>query len=173
MQLADRKFTPSNATLHMIPDGASGIGATLSMMSALSRDGRKSMLVRETALCLISGFDQKDYSSEVRALHAFVRDSIRYVQDPDECELIQTPDKTIELCAGDCDDKSILLAALLGSIGYVARYRAIGFQPGIFEHVYVETKLRERWIPLETTEPVEAGWQPDESTIVASLYRKA
>lgn len=164
---------PTTATLHMIPDGVPGIGVTLAMMSELSREGRKSMAVRNQALRLIAPLAQKDWAGEITALHAFVRDEIRYCNDPDECELIQTPDKTLELKAGDCDDKSILLAALLGAIGHPARYRAVGFQPGLFEHVYVETKIRDTWIPLETTEPVEVGWQPPESEIVVSLYRKA
>ncbi len=163
----------STATLHMIPDGIPGIGVTLDMMRRLSREGRKSMEVRDCALGLTAMLASKDYSGEVRALHAFVRDQIRYVNDPEDCELLQTPDKTLELGVGDCDDKSILLASLLGSIGYEVRYRAVGFEPGLFEHVYVEVKLGERWIALETTEPVEAGWQPPESEIKISLYRKA
>jgi transglutaminase-like putative cysteine protease len=62
--------------------------------------------------------------------------------------------------AGDCDDKSVLLAALLESIGHPTRFVAIGFQPDDFEHVFVETKIADRWISLETTEPVEIGWMP-------------
>src|ERR1700747_89427 len=160
---------PTTATLYFINDGPAGIAQTLAMMSELSRAGRLSPIWREAALSLISPYDQKDCVAEITALHAFVRDHIRYVNDPDELELLQTPEKTLELRAGDCDDKSILMASLLRSIGYAARYRAVGTRPGIFEHVYVETKLGTRWIPLETTEPVEVGWQPPENEIVMSL----
>jgi len=112
---------------------------------------------------------QKDYACEVKCLHAYVRDSIRYLQDPVDVERLQSADKTIELGAGDCDDKSILLAALLESIGHPTRFIAIGFEPEIYSHVYVETKIGAEWVPLETTESVEVGWEPDPSLVRARL----
>lgn len=170
---ASAENPPSTATLVLVQEGAPGIAQTLAMMAELSHAGKYSTVVRETALSLISPLDQKDWAAEVRALHAFVRDRIRYVSDPEDVELLQTPEKTLELRAGDCDDKSILLASLLKSINHPCRYRAVGTQPGIFEHVYVETKIRDFWLPLETTEPVEPGWQPPEHSIVMSMYRRA
>jgi hypothetical protein len=32
--------------------------------------------------------------------------------------------------------------------------------PGTFTHVYVETRIGDKWIGLETTEPVAMGWKP-------------
>lgn len=138
-------------------------------MSRFVREGKKAHYIRETALRLIAGLPQKDYSGEVRKIHAFVRDHIRYVQDTTDVETVATPEKTLEYGAGDCDDKSVLLCALLESIGHKTRFIAIGFQPGIFSHVYAETLIGNKWIPLETTEDVECGWEPDRALVQAYL----
>ncbi len=159
----------SVASLQLIPDGAPGILATLKIMSKMVNDYKKSMRVRDKTIALTQDCGQKDYSCEVRQIHAFVRDNIRYVNDIRDVETVQTPDKTLDLAAGDCDDKSTLIAAMLESIGHPTRFVAIGFRPGVFEHVYVETKIRTAWIPLETTEDVEAGWSPDPQVIVERM----
>lgn len=138
-------------------------------MSSFVRDGKTKSAVRETAFRLIADCSPKDYSCEVRKIHAFVRDNIRYVQDIADVETVASPEKTLEYRAGDCDDKSVLLAALLESIGHKTRFIAIGFEPNVFAHVYVETLIGRRWIPLETTEDVEAGWQPDAGIVQAHM----
>lgn len=162
--------TPTVTQLRAIPDGFPGVVETLRAMSRFARDGKTTMLVRQTALRLTRNCQQKDFSCEVRTLHAFVRDSVRYVMDVDGVETVQTPQKTLEMMAGDCDDKATLLASLLGSIGHPTRFVAIGFAPQEFSHVYLETLIGTRWIPLETTEPVEAGWSPDPQLILAGPY---
>lgn len=162
--------TPTVSRLAEIREGFPGIVDTLKIMSRFARDGKVSMPVRQTALRLTRDCAQKDFACEVRQLHAFVRDSIRYVMDVDGVETVQTPQKTLELGAGDCDDKATLLAALLGSIGHPTRFVAIGFEPQIFSHVYLETRIGARWIPLETTEPVDVGWSPDAQLILAGPY---
>jgi hypothetical protein len=161
--------TPTTGTLALIPSGRAGVIETLRIMSRMVRDGKKNLTIRHAALSLLRECNQKDYACEVRALHAFVRDCIRYVQDIRDVETIATPVKTLELAAGDCDDKSALLASMLESIGHPTRFTAIGFEPGVFAHVYVETKIGESWIPLETTEPWEAGIEPDPQIVLARL----
>lgn len=161
--------TPTHTTLALIPDGIAGIVETLKLMSRFVKEGKKQFPVRETALRLIRGCAQKDYGCEMRALHAFVRDQIRYVQDVRDVETVASAEKTLQYMAGDCDDKVVALGALLESIGHPTRFVAIGFEPGIFEHVYLETKIGESWIPLETTEPVEAGWEV-EPRLVRARY---
>ncbi len=152
--------SPTTAQLALIPSGRAGVVETLRAMAQLAKSGAKSVRVQERAMSLTQSCDQKDFACEVRQLHAFVRDQIRYVQDVDGVETIRAPEKTLEYMAGDCDDKSIMLSALLLSIGHPCRFVAIGYTPGVYEHVYVETKIGARWIALETTEPVNAGWEP-------------
>ena len=143
-----------------IPPGSYGTRVTLALMSKLTRGSKKILSIRLLSLKLVNGKSQKDYWSEVKSIHKFVRDDIRYVRDVRGVETLHTPEKTLEFGQGDCDDKSTLLASLLESIGHRTRFVAVGFVPGKFSHVYVETKVGNRWIALETTEPWEAGRFP-------------
>lgn len=163
--------TPTVTTLARIPDGFPGVVETLRAMGRFTKEGKKTVAVRQVAMRLTQSCAQKDYACELEQLHQFVRDRVRYVQDIADVETLQTPQKTLEFMAGDCDDKATLLAAMIESIGHKTRFVAIGFQPQIFEHVYVEALLGTRWIPLETTEPVAAGWSPDPQLILAGPYR--
>ncbi len=129
-------------------------------MGKLVKDGKKSLAVRQQAISLVAHLAQKDWAAEITAAHAFVRDRIRYVKDVRDVETLATPEKTLEFGQGDCDDKAVLLAALLESIGHPTRFVAIAFHPDEFAHVFVESKIGENWIALETTEPVPAGWRP-------------
>ncbi len=129
-------------------------------MGGLVKSGKKTLPIRQTALSLIRDLDQKDFAGEVKLIHAFVRDSIRYARDVAGVETLHTPEKTLEFGQGDCDDKSSLVSALLESIGHPTRFVAIGFQPNEYVHVYAETKIGKRWVSVETTEPVAIGWEP-------------
>lgn len=144
-----------------IPSGSAGTSTTLDLMVKITREAKKHLPVRLLALSLVKNNSQKDYRGEVRDLHRFVRDEIRYVKDVNGVETLQVPEKTLEFKQGDCDDKSMLLAALLESIGHPTRFVAVGFAPKTYAHVYVETKIGDKWYPLETTEPWEAGRGPD------------
>lgn len=138
-------------------------------MRQLVRDGKKSPVIRAKALELTGGLQQKNFVGEIRALHSFVRDRIRYVKDINGIETVHTPETLLSVGAGDCDDKATLLAALLESIGHKTRFWAVGFKPGHFSHVLVETLVGEKWLPLETTEPVSIGWRP--RNVVSEIRR--
>lgn len=137
-------------------------------MAKLARKGKADQRVRNVAVQLTTtgflngtGLQQKDYEGEARRLFAFVRDDIRYVRDTDGVEILHDPATLLQTGAGDCDDKSILLAALLGSLGAQTRFVAISTEPGAFCHVWVQVYLPPeaggRWVDLEPTEPVPFG----------------
>jgi transglutaminase-like putative cysteine protease len=151
--------------LGLIPEGPDGTAITLREMVKLARQFRRDPGVMQVARDLVKDLPQYDRIGEVKALHAFVRDSIRYTNDPANTELLQTPKATLEMQTGDCDDKSTLLASLLQSIGMPARFVALGFTPQkAYSHVLVETRNGKGWMPLETIKPVEAGWGPKNVT---------
>lgn len=52
-----------------------------------------------------------------KALYYYSQNNIRYINDPAAREYVQLPGETMLSKAGDCDDKSVLLATLLESIG--------------------------------------------------------
>lgn len=143
-----------------LPAGAAGVRATLKVMSRLVREYKRHPLIRERATAIIQHVEQKDWSGEVRALHAFVRDNIRFTRDINGIETIHSPEVVLQIEHGDCDDKSTLLATLLESTGHPTRFIACGMVPGHYSHVYVETRVGPRWIALETTEDRAPGWAP-------------
>lgn len=150
----------TRVTLSELPDGVAGIRRTLATMVTLARQSRKSYAVRSLAEHLIQGLPEKKYLDQIRAVHDFVRDHIRYVRDINQTETLATPEKTIERGIGDCDDKSLLAASLLESLGHETRFVAVGRRPNDFCHVLTETKYGRTWIPVETTENVPLGWYP-------------
>jgi transglutaminase-like putative cysteine protease len=133
---------------------------TLRIMRAMTRNGRKHPVVRLAAQSLVADLPAKDLGLEVRRIHAFVRDDIRYVRDIRGVETVHAPEVTLRLGSGDCDDKAVLAAALLESIGHRTRFMAVGFGPGQLSHVMPEVQLGPHWVPLEVTEPVPPGWFP-------------
>lgn len=129
-------------------------------MAELARRGSESAMVRAQAVALTRGLRQKDYMAEARAVHGWVRDHVRYVRDVAGVETLHTAERLLIDRAGDCDDKSILIAALLASIGHRVRFVAVGFGPRGFAHVYPEAWIGGRWWPLEATEPWPMGQGP-------------
>jgi len=136
-------------------------------MRDMTRRGRKNLMVRNKAVLLTRDLPQKDRPGEIRVLHNFVRDSIRYVRDVRGVETVQDAEATLRLQAGDCDDKSVLLASMLEALGFRTRFRAVGFKPGHYQHVFPEVLFDGFWLALETTEPVSPGWIP--RNIAASM----
>lgn len=152
--------TRTDAFLFDQKDGLAGVQQTLDLMQSLKNAGKIDFVVRSLAQTITRNVPQKDFMGEIKALTDYVRDRIRYVRDVVGVETVQTPLKTLELGSGDCDDKSLLLAAMLESIGHKCRFQAVGFREGSVCHVFCEVLYDGQWLPLETTEPVEIGWVP-------------
>jgi transglutaminase-like putative cysteine protease len=117
--------------------------------------------VRDLALSIIGN---AAYVGQVRALQLWVQQNIRYIRDPPDLELVQTPQKTLQWQAGDCDDQSVLIAALLTSIGHPCQFMAMGFGGGPLEHVLTRTKIGTQWVSVETIKPVALGFTPPNVT---------
>ena len=152
---------PPRSQMFELPPGMAGTRQTLAMMKALANQGSTNVSVRQAAVGLTMTCKQKDWLCEVQALHAFVRDRIRYVRDIQGVETLHTADRVLANGAGDCDDKSILLAAMLKSLSHGARYVAVGFNNSQqLEHVFVQAQPggKGKWISAEATEPVPLGW---------------
>lgn len=88
-----------------------------------------------------------------KAIYYFVRDNIKYISDPVEKEYISNPIETLKTGGGDCDDGSILLFAMLESVGIDAQIVTI---PG---HAFVKAYMpdapakyqNDGWIYLDWT----------------------
>jgi transglutaminase-like putative cysteine protease len=133
-------------------------------MRDLARRGAADPYVRDQALSIVqsAGVKAHDFAGELRAMFEFVRDRVRFTRDPVDVETLQVPRRTLEVRAGDCDDKATLLVALLRAIGNPAdlRYRVIGTSSTQFSHVYVVAKIGGQLVAMDPTrEGTELGWQ--------------
>jgi transglutaminase-like putative cysteine protease len=132
-------------------------------MAKEARKGSEDIVIRTLAMDLTRHLQQKDYGAEACELLKYCRDNIRYVRDTRTVEVIQVPRRTLHLGAGDCDDKSVLLGAMLASLGHDVRFIAIALVPGHFSHVWTQTRIRGKWLDLEATEPLQCGERVPES----------
>jgi len=157
-------FADRTVTLAELPSGKAGTVTTLKHMRDFVHAAIRnpSQRIRNKALEIFSvrGVPPRAWYKEICALARFVRDEIRYVKDPVGVELVQTPEATLEIGQGDCDDKSTLLAALLMATGHPAKFIAVGMGGGPLSHVLVQAKCGAGWLPLETIIQKEPGWFP-------------
>lgn len=154
--------------------GVDGIDATVSTMASMAMGvyGARSTRLRSLALDIVrgAGVAEKDQLGEVLAVHDWVQKTIRYVKDPVGAELLTHAETlAFDRHDGDCDDHSILEAALLGTLGIQTRFVVVGFtRPRVYSHVYLEAQVNlagptarpdNKWMPLDPivkTQP--AGW---------------
>jgi transglutaminase-like putative cysteine protease len=153
--------------------GDYGIYQTVSALKGLVNQALQDPTgaIRLRAESLIGGVAEKDDMGEVSALYNFVVQSLHYVDDPFEIELLKNPiliDKSITDTSsfmGDCDDASGYLAALLKSIGYAVQFVIVtpvdapGFQYG---HIYDRVWLphMNEWLALDATaKAYPMGWE--------------
>lgn len=122
--------------------------------------------VRSVALHVVEHLPEKDWRGEIRAVFDFVRYKIRYVKDIDGIETVLDPDKTLMIGQGDCDDKVVLGASLLKSIGYPVKLIAVGFNGRVFSHVFLAVWVEQEhaWIPMELIGGLPFGVAPPNIT---------
>jgi hypothetical protein len=151
-----------------LTSGFTGTDETVALMSKLShgRWGARSPKIRALAINILreAGVPEKAYRQEMVALHNWVRDRIRYTKDVVGQETLCPPEElAFNSMAGDCDDKSMLLAALLGSVGISSRYKVIGITPRSYSHVYLQARPGppgSAWISLDPImKGKPAGWE--------------
>jgi hypothetical protein len=92
-------------------------------------------------------YGPNDKEPIARALHRFVRDGIKYVEDPNGEQLSDSVQILRDAC-GDCDDKARLYVALVRAARINSRILPI-FQGPAFTHVQAQTWLGGRWLVSE------------------------
>ncbi len=149
-------------TLSEIPNGIAGTDATLRAIAkgVLYDLKRPQIRLLATRLVQSSGANSKDQLAEARAIYQAVSESVRYQKDPVDIETVQSPEATLKIRAGDCDDHSGLVAALAMALGIPARFRVVGDSPDRMLHIFPELFVNGKWHPADTTEPRRGfGWR--------------
>lgn len=151
-------------------------------------------LVRNAALAITSDCSDRDDECEVQAIFNAVKHGddrvkglergLKYMSDPRWADFFSSPGRTLRqlgagINGGDCDDHAALIAALLGSLGFIVGLRVWGKQKGDYTHVYAVVALPKvpseahssgfagfgssspELVALDTTvEESEVGWEP-------------
>lgn len=152
-------------TYKTLPGGWAGTDATVELMGqmATGKWGSRSPKIRALAINIVTNakVPEKDYVGEMVAIHNWVRDHIRYTRDVSGQETLSYPEEiAFNSQAEDCDGKSMLEAALLGSIGITSRFVTIGVTPFSYSHVYLQAKPKDTWISLDPImKDKPAGWE--------------
>jgi transglutaminase-like putative cysteine protease len=175
---------PYAAYFGAIPSGVAGVRSTLRIMVNVVRsflkpptgDAPRTAALLNMRLCaqsIVQAAPEKNYYAEGALLQQFVRDRIRYTRDMRSTETIQTPDKTLALKSGDCDDKAILFCTLAECVGFETRFCAIATEGEQFSHVSGQCLVEGTgWVNAETIPidssgtKVEFGWFPPDSTCI-------
>lgn len=151
--------------LQKIPKGYAGTRKTVGYIIRLIREGAKDFCVRQKAIDMLfqNAVRPKDYLREIEVLFEWVKNNVRYTRDIYRVELLHSARRMLELRAGDCDDLTVLLGAMLKSIGHPVRLALVGFnrkRKKLFTHIYLEVFNKGRWIPLDPTVNRPMGWAP-------------
>ena len=119
--------------LDLLPTTNNGLDAvreTLRRMVAIARKYRGDETTVRAATAIIQHAGITDTRAQryqtIKAIQNWVRDRIGYAHDPNGVEMIQTPPATLMRGYGDCDDKAILVATLLETLGFDCEFLGVG-----------------------------------------------
>lgn len=172
LQFPDGSSAPSQMRRYPLRDGDSGIARTVRMMRGFveGSEGASHPLVRQTAVNIVRGIDSHNKQGQITAVLDWVKQNIDFRGEYNET--LQTPVVTLQLGAGDCDDHSQLIVALLKTLGFKGRFCTVAADaedPTQFTHVYAEVQDPDsgQWVPLDSTVAQSyPGWRP------ANVYRE-
>jgi transglutaminase-like putative cysteine protease len=147
--------------LASIPDGQDGIRETLKVMRDWAVAGSQTPAVRDQAVNIVFYIPKGAWVGKAKALWQWVKANIKYIPDPYGTEQLHWAATVLSQRYGDCDDQTILMAAMLLAVGIPTRIMAVALnQAGVFEHVFAQAYLGNDWVTMETTEDKPFGWSP-------------
>jgi hypothetical protein len=169
--------------VHQSYMGALSSSPSLRVLAKMIQAGQESPLVRATAIKITRECGSRDDECELHALFDAVKhgdpeipalaDGFRYIADPNTIDFFTGAERTLKMCeqracAGDCDDHTVLIGSLAGSLGFKIGVRGYGpSKSGPLIHVYAVALLPKRIkgsakvMGMDTTVPESnLGWQP-------------
>lgn len=150
-------------SLPLLIGGDSQTKITLRVMADLVRRALRDPAVLLAAAESVRGIDGHRVPAQVVALRTWLSRNVQFLRDPDiDGDVLRTPAFLLDqlhstgVIRADCDDVSMLAAALGKAIGIPARFHAIAFEPGPFRHVYAELQTPDGvWHEMDVTETAE------------------
>lgn len=133
----------SQPRLYQQSPGDAGTFQTVGHMVRLVNDSFLDPTIRERAVTIVDGC-KRNLACEHRQLVGYVNRAVQFVRDPNGVEALHHPVTYFEANlrkgirpAGDCDDLSMYLAALMKSIGHKPSFKIIDRFGDRFHHVLV------------------------------------
>lgn len=130
----------------------------LAVIKKLSVYYERSPYVREFVRSILPPWTgHNDRRTIIATITGFVRDKVIYLPDPAGVEYIQAPTVLLELIRtgrrpyGDCDDKALLFASMLGAVGQETRIVGVHLKPDsvFWDHVIVGVKYNGQWLDID------------------------
>lgn len=152
-------FTPlgSGTEKVVMPEGRS-VPFTLSKMRDLVHMSDYNLEVKALARKITQGIAPSDRSKLAYSIFNWVRDHVSYIADTWNAEELTAPHVLVrELNRGglkyssDCDDYSMLIAALMRTVGLRTRFAAVAVGAPGYNHVRPEVFIHNSWVPMEPT----------------------
>jgi transglutaminase-like putative cysteine protease len=147
------------ATVLGLSAGDAGTLETLDIMRGLVHKSYEHPEVKEVAVKATAGCPPNSPPCFANKIFKYAKANMRYVPDINGVEEVTAPwihskrILTLGGTYGDCDDFSVLQAAWLSSLGVPTRFAVIATprNGGTYDHVRVEARILNRWVPMETT----------------------
>jgi transglutaminase-like putative cysteine protease len=132
------------------------IPGQLGFLRKVINDWRGRAWTRETALAIVkrAGVPPKDRLGQAIALGEWTQSHVYYVNEIPET--FQSPRRTVELGAGDCDDQTMLMGSMLEALGIPSRVVGLKIN-GYWQHVFPMAEVARGFgkaplvVPLDTT----------------------
>ena len=137
----------------------------IGILQDLVRKGIRNPVIYQLVREIVSRCPDRNDGCEIAQVFWYAKANVRCTQDIFGIDSYQAPQRTVQFKAGDCDDSSVLLCSMLGSIGYQTGFRVISVGGQVWEHIYalvgVPKPGSSKLIALDTTVPSSyPGWQP-------------
>jgi len=144
---------------------------TIERMAELAGAASTTSAVRQMALQAAAGFSSQ--ASQAGGIWKWIRARVHFqtdeqtarpiAADPENTEVLIPPEHLLRMArpAGDCDDFSMLAAAMLMSLGIPSSFRTVAADPSSdrYSHVYVVAHTAEGRLPLDCSHGPFPGWE--------------
>lgn len=144
---------------------------TIERMTQYAAAASRSPMIRQVAL--LAAGNHTSQASQAGGVWKWIRDRVRFrtdeetarpiAADPENTEVLIPPEHLLrmERPAGDCDDFSMLAAAMLLALGIPASFRTVAADPATerYSHVYVIAHTAEGRLPLDCSHGRFPGWE--------------
>ena len=135
------------------------------LIANLVEEGSQDPFIRELTINILKAYGtrEKDAMDEISAIFDWVKRNIKYVKDVICRDSYHTAARIVKMQVADCDDFTILLNSMLGSIGYQTGARIITVDPAKgFHHIYSIIRIPQgRWVALDASDKIHTvGTEP-------------